>query len=188
VAVERAQQIIDQAADERRKLVAWVRGVPPETWSNVGRGGIWQARDYIAHLAAIDPLLTAWFRSFQRPPREPGSGGGGQGGPFSIDDWNGEQVLERRDKSIEELVEEMAAHRIELNAALAGFTDEQLDRVIHFGGDNKRSPRDLPLHMFLSGWAYHDRWHMEDARRCIDGETEQAFGDDAFEGMMRGNI
>jgi len=186
MAVERAQQIIDQAADERRRLVEWVRSVPARAWSSMSPDGMWQARDNVAHLASIDPLLTAWFRTFQQP-RQPGGGGSGGTGSFSIDDWNGEQILARRGQSIEGLLEEMAAHRIELNAALAGFTDEQLDQVVHFGGDNKRSPRDLPLHMFLSGWAYHDRWHMEDARRAIKGETEQAFGDAAFEGMMQGN-
>ena len=180
--VARAQEIIDQAADERRPFVEWVRSVPGEAWSRTSPGGAWQARDYVAHLAAIDPLLTAWFRSFQRPP----SGESRPASAFSIDDWNEEQIVARRGEAIEDLLEEMAAHRIEMNAALAGFTDEQLDREIHFGGDNKRSPRDLPLLQFLSGWVYHDRWHTEDARRAIAGEPEQPFGDEAFERMLQG--
>jgi hypothetical protein len=83
--------------------------------------------------------------------------------------------------AVEELIAEMEKFRIDLNGALADFTDVQLDTVIHFGGDSKRSPRDLPLVMFLNGWALHDRWHMEDARRAINGESEQAFGDAAWE-------
>ena len=181
MAAERAQQIIDQAEDERRRFVEWVRSVPDAAWPNMSPDGTWQARDYVAHLAAIDPLLTAWFRSVQQP-----ASAGGGAGSFSIDDWNEEQIVARRGQSIEALLEEMTAHRIELNAALAGFTDGQLDREIHFGGDNKRSPRDLPFVLFLRGWAYHDRWHMEDARRAIAGEPEQPFGDQAFEQAMQG--
>jgi len=183
VVAERAQQIIDQAAEERTRFIEWARGVSPGGWANTSPDGIWQARDYVAHLAAIDPLLTAWFRSVQQP-----ASAGGGAGSFSIDDWNEEQIVARRGQSIEALLEEMTAHRIELNAALAGFTDEQLDREIHFGGDNKRSPRDLPFLLFLRGWAYHDRWHMEDARRALRGQAEQPFGDAAFESMLQGRV
>jgi hypothetical protein len=185
MAVERAQQIIDQVAKERERFIEWVRGVPDDVWANTSPDGTWQARDYVAHLAAIDPLLTAWFRSLQRERSEGGTGGGGRQ-RFDIDEWNEGQILERRSRAIDELFAEMEKHRVDLNAALAGFTDEQLDQTIHFGGDAKRSPRELPLHMFLSGWAYHDRWHMEDARRAIAGEPEQPFGDASFEQAMQG--
>lgn len=150
-----------------------MRGVPDDAWSNTSPDGTWQARDYVAHLASIDPLLTAWFRAVQR-----GRGAGGR--QLDIDEWNEERILARRDKSVDELLEEMEANRVELTAALAGFTDEQLDSTIHFGGDRKRAPRDIPLHLFCRGWVYHDRWHMEDARRAIAGEPEQPFGDEAF--------
>lgn len=181
--VERVQQVIDQAAEERRKLIDWVGGVPAESWSKTSPAGNWQARDYIAHLASIDPLLAGWFRLVQSGGAAGGENGGGR--RFDIDEWNEGRILERRTKTIEQLLTEMAQKRIDLNAALADFTDVQLDTVIHFGGDKSRSPRDLPLVMFLNGWALHDRWHMEDARRAIDGESEQAFGDAAFDSMMR---
>ena len=178
MAVERAQQIIDLAAKERARFIEWVRGVPHEGWAHTSPDGTWQARDYVAHLAAIDPLLTAWFRSLQRDRSEGGTGGGGR--PFDIDDWNEKQILERRGRAIDELLADMEKHRVDLNATLARFTDEQLDRTFHFGGDNKRSPRDLKVGEFLRGLVYHDRWHMEDARRAIAGEPEQPFGDEAF--------
>jgi hypothetical protein len=184
MAVERAQKIIDQAAEERTRFIEWVRGVPHEVWANTSPDGTWQARDYVAHLASIDPLLTAWFRSLQRERSERGTGDGGQ--RFDIDEWNERQILERRGRAFDELLADMEKHRVDLNAALDAFTDEQLDQTIHFGGDAKRSPRELPLHMFLSGWAYHDRWHMEDARRAIAGAPEQPFGDASFEQAMQG--
>jgi len=76
----------------------------------------------------------------------------------------------------------------DFEATLKSFdklSDDQLDREVHFGGDHKRSPRDLPFVLFLRGWAYHDRWHMEDARRAIAGEPEQPFGDEAFAQAMQ---
>ncbi len=62
----------------------------------------------------------------------------------------------------------------EPNAALADFTDERLDRTIHFGGDAKRAPCDVPPHPPEADW------HTEDARRALGGEPEQPFGDEAF--------
>lgn len=175
MAVPRAQETIDKAASERAHFVDWVRGVPEEQWSRTSPEGIWQARDYVAHLASIDPLITGWFCSIQTPGQ-----GSGFTRSFNIDEWNEERILARRDKSIDDLLAELESTRVDLNAALAGFTDEQLDDTVHFGGDAKRAPRDVPLHVFLSGWVYHDRWHMEDARRAIAGEAEQPFGDEAF--------
>jgi hypothetical protein len=82
----------------------------------------------------------------------------------------------------------MEKFRIDLNAAIAAFTDEQLDRTFHFGGDKSRSPRDVQVGQFLTGLVYHDRWHMEDARRCIEKEAERPFGDAAWESMLKGQV
>ncbi len=177
--VERAQKIIDRATAERARFLDFVGGVPPEAWQATSPDGLWQARDYVAHLASIDPLLTGSFRTIQRGEASLA------GTAFSIDDWNEEQILARRERPIKELLAEMARYRGHLSAALADFTDEQLDRTIHFGGDRKRAPRDIPLVLFLQAWVYHDRWHAEDARRAIAGEVEQPFGDEAFASAMR---
>jgi len=181
--VQRAQDAIDKLAEEREAFVAWVRSVPEDQWSNVAEGGIWQARDYVAHLASIDPLLTSLMRIFQS--RNEVSGRGSDGRAFSIDDWNEGQILERRTHTIESLLADAEALRPALNAAIADFTDEQLDTNFHFGGDKSRSPRDLTIGQFLAGLVYHDRWHMEDAKRALSGAGEQAFGDAAWDTMMQ---
>jgi uncharacterized damage-inducible protein DinB len=174
--VERVRQVIDRIANERERFVEFIRGVSQDQWRNTSPEGIWQARDYIAHLASIDPLITAWFRGLQRGEGWPDYGEG----LFQIDDWNEEQILARRERTIAELLDEMAGSRAELIGALGDFNDDQLDQTIHFGGDRKRAPRDIPLHAYLQFWAFHDRWHTEDARRAIAGEEEQPFGDAAF--------
>lgn len=183
---ERAQNAIDKLADERAAFIAWVRSVPADKWSSMSPDGMWQARDYVAHLASIDPLLTGLVRIFQSTGAPPATGSDGR--PFSIDDWNEKQILGLRDRLIESLIADMEKFRVDLNAALAGFTDEQLDKTFHFGGDKSRSPRDVQVGQFLNGLVYHDRWHMEDARRCLDKQTEQAFGDTAFESMLKGKV
>jgi hypothetical protein len=172
----RAQEIIDKAGEERERLLAWVPSVPREAWDSTSPGATWMARDYIAHLAAIDPLITRVFRNIQRDADL----GEQDQDARRIDDWNEERILERRGQTIEDCVDEMARNRVDLNAALADLTDEHLDGVIHFAGDAKRSPRDFPLYLFLRGWVFHDRWHTEDARRAIAGELEQPFGHEAF--------
>ena len=181
--VERARAVIDRLGEERQRFVEWVRSVPDSEWPGASPEGAWQGRDYVAHLASIDPLLTGLMRIFQNEGTVPS---GSDGRPFSIDDWNEKQILERRTRPIESLLTDMAQHRVELNAAIADFTDEQLDRTFHYGGDNKRSPRELAVAQFLTALVHHDRWHMEDARRAMAGEAEQAFGDAAFEQMLQG--
>jgi hypothetical protein len=183
---KRARKAIDKFAEEREKFIAWVRSVPDDQWSNMAAGGMWQARDYIAHLASIDPLLTGLVRIFQSTGAPPATGSDGR--PFSIDDWNEKQILGLRDRSIESLIADMEGHRADLVAAIADFTDEQLDRTFHFGGDKSRSPRDVTVGEFLQGVVYHDRWHMEDARRCLEKQPEQAFGDATFESMIKGTL
>lgn len=177
MAVERAQQAIDKMASERERLLSWVRSIAPDDWRKLSSDGMWQARDYVAHLASIDPLLVRIIRSFQG--KSSSEGGRDSTGAFSIDDWNEEQILERREHSIDELIAEMAKYRVDLNAAMTDFTDEQLDQTFRFGGDQSRSPRDTQVGEFLRGLVYHDRWHTEDARRAIAGELEQPFGDKA---------
>jgi hypothetical protein len=185
MAVERAQQAIDKLAEERRRFVEWVRGVPADQWTNTADGGMWQAKDYVAHLASIDPLLTALMRIFQSGGE---TGRGSDGRPFSIDDWNEKQILGLRDRSIDDLLADLEKHRADLNTAIADFTDAQLDTTFHFGGDKSRSPRDLSVAEFLSGLVYHDRWHTEDARRALGHDQEQAFGDAAWDAMLKGRV
>jgi hypothetical protein len=180
---ERAQEAIDKMAQERERFITWVRSVPSDDWAKLSPDGMWQAQDYVAHLASIDPLLTGLIRAFQQ---EGGVADGRDSGRrFSIDDWNEGQILERRARSTDDLIAEMEKHRGDLSAAMADFTDEQLDRTFHFGGDKSRSPRDVTVGEFLRGLVYHDRWHMEDARRAIEGEAEQPFGDEAFSKMLQ---
>jgi hypothetical protein len=181
--VPRAEDAIEKLAREREAFVAWVRSVPARQWANVAEGGIWQARDYVAHLASIDPLLTGLMRVFQSGATVDGRGSDGR--MFSIDDWNEKQILERRSRAIEALLAEAEELRPALNAAIADFTDEQLDTTFHFGGDKSRSPRDVTVGQFLAGLVYHDRWHMEDAKRALAGAAEQPFGDAAWEAMMQ---
>jgi hypothetical protein len=180
---KRARSAIDKMAQERERFITWVRSVPSDDWPKLSPDGMWQARDYVAHLASIDPLLTRLIRTFQQ---EGGAADGRDSGRrFSIDEWNEGKILKRRTHSIEELIAEMEKYRGDLGAAMAAFSDEQLDRTFHFGGDKSRSPRDLQVGEFLRGLVYHDRWHMEDARRAIEGESEQPFGDEAFSKMLQ---
>jgi hypothetical protein len=38
---------------------------------------------------------------------------------------------------------------------------------MHFAGDNKRGPGDLPLKLFLAGWAQHDPIHVADMIKAL---------------------
>ncbi|MDO8613459.1 MAG: hypothetical protein Q7R32_11660, partial [Dehalococcoidia bacterium] len=47
------------------------------------------------------------------------------------------------------------------------LTDEDISRVMHFQGDAKRSPANLPLKAFLMGWSLHDPIHVADMLKAL---------------------
>jgi len=73
----------------------------------------------------------------------------------------------RREWPLERILDEAAANRAELIAALEPMSEEDVSRVMHFQGDNKRSPAQLPLKAFLMGWSLHDPIHAADMLKAL---------------------
>ncbi len=63
--------------------------------------------------------------------------------------------------------EEASRNRAALIETLERLTDEDIGQVLHFRGDNKRSAADLPLKVFLLGWARHDPIHAADMLKAL---------------------
>lgn len=71
------------------------------------------------------------------------------GARVEIDNWNEQQVVERRKAGVESLLEEAARARRELTGHLKALTEEDLTRTLKFTADSKRAAAEIPLGAYL---------------------------------------
>lgn len=165
----RARLALDELARHRTQFELLCRSLTDEELAAPVPNSPWTVHRYIAHLATIDGLIAP---SFQRmtglisasPPDPPPVL------PFDIDDWNEAAVAGRTDASIDDLLAEAARHRAEMAAAIERFSDEDLDRIIPYGGDRKATglpPTPVRFGGLLWGIALHDPTHTRDILRAI---------------------
>ncbi|GIW16944.1 DinB family protein [Tepidiforma sp.] len=170
----RVQLVIDEFERHRRQFAHLCRSLTAEELGAVVPGSHWTVKDYIAHLCTIDGLIVPRWAAMvgqQAPlPDTPIPN------PFDIDDWNEAAVRSRRDRSIEELLEEAALHRERLLRAVAEFTDAHLDQEILYGGDRKVlniPPSRVRFGGLLWGVAIHEPTHTRDILRALPRRAEE---------------
>jgi hypothetical protein len=141
----------------------------------------YRVKDFVSHLGTLDTVLTQQFQSFAAGIPET-IGQNADGTPFDIDKWNDAEVEKRRGWTLERMLEEASANRKVFTEALSQLTDEQIEQTMHFTGDNKRDPADIPFKLFLYGLARHDPIHVADMVKALPeraGDPElQAWLDD----------
>ena len=163
------EALLAELDEQRLRFTVLCRGLTVEQLERPVPGSTWLVRDFIAHLATIDRPVRRFIESVRSP--EEGETGSGDGG--SIDDWNDRQVRERRERTVEELLVEMAEERSRMRALLASLTEEDLGRTIRFPGDAKRPPQELTLRQYLQGWVQHDGIHAVDMLRALPEWREE---------------
>ncbi|MBI2767161.1 MAG: DinB family protein [Chloroflexi bacterium] len=172
----RTQLITAELARHRAPFEHLCRSLGPGDLAATIPGSHWTVKDYIAHLATIDGLIAASFAPMvgqSAPfPDTPFPD------PFDIDDWNEAAVRARERRTIEELLAEAADHRDRMATAIAAMTDEDLDRLIPYGGDRKTL--NLPKSTVRFGgllWAIaiHDPTHTRDILRALPHLAEQSW-------------
>jgi hypothetical protein len=94
------------------------------------------------------------------------------GTPFDLDRRNDAEVEKRRGWTPEQMLEEASENRKAFLEALSRLTDEQIEQTMHFGGDNKRDPADIPFKLFLYGLARHDPIHVADMVKALPERAE----------------
>ena len=140
------------------ELLAFVRSQPDEFWAQPSALEGWTRRDVLAHLAgdtgkvsssALRAAVTG--EPFEDPP-DFKDGGDGR---------NARDVEERRDRSVAELIDEIAADRREWGELLSQVKDA--DEVARWEGFP------LSLGQYLRICAPHDREHLEHLRAKPEG-------------------
>jgi len=166
MATEQVQQVIDTIRDERRRFEAFCRSLSEEELARPVPDSTWTVRDFIPHLGTLDTEIIRWFEGVANGDQD-ATALGADGQPFDLDGWNDGTIAERRQWTLDEIFGEAAANREKMIATLEKLTDEHTDSVAHFGGDSKRPPADVPLKLFLAGWARHDAIHVADMLKAL---------------------
>jgi len=158
--------LIDRFKENRERFISFCRSLTQEELARPVPDSSYRVKDFVSHLATLDTVFTEQFQRAARGQMDE-LGRGDDGAPFDVDRYNDAQVAARRDWPLERILQEAAANRAAFLASLASLEDEHIDKVIHFSGDNKRGPADLPFKVFLQGLAKHDPIHVADMLKAL---------------------
>ena len=163
--------LIERFRDNRERFVAFCRSLSDEELARPVPGSTYRVKDFVSHLATLDPVMAQQFeRAAQGQMEELGRGD--DGSPFDVDRYKDAEVAARRDWSLDQMLEEAAANRAAFLGSLAKLEDEHIDTVVHFTGDNKRDPADIPFKLFLQGLTRHDPIHVADMVKALPERAE----------------
>ena len=158
--------IIGSIRGHRAKFERFCRSLSDEELSRPVPDSTWVVKDFVSHLATLDSELARTFEA-AAAGRPEDAGRNADGTPFDLDGYNDARVAERQDWPLERILEEAADNRAALIETLERLTDEDIARVMHFQGDAKRSPAQLPLKVFMMGWSLHDPIHVADMLKAL---------------------
>jgi len=169
---ETVTKAIERTREQRKKFEAFCRSLSEEELNRPVPDSTWIVKDFVSHLGSLDPTLTRFFSlTAKGRPEEAVLTDGANS--LDIDALNDELVAERRDWSLERILDEASANRTVLITALEAISEEDVGRVIHFQGDDKRSPAQLPLKAFMRGWSLHDPIHVADMVKALPERAEE---------------
>jgi hypothetical protein len=159
-------RLTQQFRTNRMRFEAFCRSLSDEELERPVPDSTYRVKDFATHLATLDPELVRWFGAVREGQTEQPSQYQ-DGSPFDIDQFNDRVVAERRDWSLDRILDEAARNREALLEAFSQLTDEQVEQVVRFNGDNKRPPADVQFKLFLFGLARHDPIHVADMLKAL---------------------
>ncbi len=147
------EPIATQLRESRREIAEVARTIPEGAWSRPSPDPGWSYRDLLAHLAAGDWVCQTVLRAAV----------GGERFDMTIttqlDDQNARVIEERKGRSVQELIAEVAAEG-EGTQELLGQLNE---------ADEERRQEDAPMSLveFLRFYPTHDRDHLAQLRTAL---------------------
>ena len=160
-------RVIDELAVHRERFENFCRSLSREELGRPVPESTWHVRDFITHLATIDGPVAEMFRAMHAG--EDTGIRNADGGKWDVDDWNEQQVRQRRAWDIDQIFAEAAETRSALLTHLSSLTTADIAKKLKFGGDAKRPPSEVVLGQYLQGWCKHDPMHALDMSRALPG-------------------
>lgn len=158
--------VVETMTKNREQFEKFCRSLSAKDLAAMVPNGHWTVKDFIIHLLTFEDLTARWVEGMLEGNYfAPGVGADGQ--RFDIDKWNEERVSEWRDRALDDLFAEAAVERKRFIAVLERLTEEQVQKVMDFAGDNKRDAGQVPLGLFLVGLARHDPVHVADIVKAL---------------------
>jgi len=157
---ERVQALIDKLAAARGEILQTIEGLDEGALTWQPGDGRWSIKETLAHLASSE-------QSHRQVAQAIAAGQTVDLPDFDLDAWNAAQVAKRRQQSMDEILEEMAAERQRTLGALQGLGDA-LDRQ----GLHPALGETTVLKVFRI-IPIHERWHLKDIRQLLTEQGEQ---------------
>jgi uncharacterized damage-inducible protein DinB len=158
---KRVQTLIEKLASTRWEILQTIEDLDEGVLTWQPEDGRWSIKETLAHLASAEgshrqvAQAIAVGRTVDVPE-------------FHLDAWNAARVAERRQRSTDEILEEMAAERQRTLSALQNLQDEALGRQgLHpVLGETTvlKVLRIIPI---------HERWHLKDIQQLLEEQEEQ---------------
>ncbi len=158
---KRVRILIDKLAATRQEMLQTIEGLDKGALTWQPGDGRWSIKETLAHLASAEG-------SHRQVAQAIAAGQAVDLADFDLDTWNAAQVAKRRQRSIDEILEEMAAERQRTLSALQDLEDEALDgQGLHPAlGETTvlKVFRIIPI---------HERWHLKDIKQLLEEQREQ---------------
>jgi uncharacterized damage-inducible protein DinB len=158
---KRVQTLIDKLAAAREEILQTIESLDEGTLTWQPGDGRWSIKETLAHLASAEG-------SHRQVAQDIAAGQTMDVPDFDLDAWNAARVAERRQRSIDEIMEEMAAERQRTLSALQDLEDEAFDRQ----GLHPVLGKTTMLKVFRI-MPIHERWHLKDIRQLLEEQRER---------------
>jgi uncharacterized damage-inducible protein DinB len=158
---KRVRTLTDKLAATRGEILQTIEGLDEKALTWQPGDGRWSIKETLAHLASAEG-------SHRQVAQAIAVGQTVDVPDFDLDAWNAVQVAERRQRSIDEVLKEMATERQRTLDALQNLEDEALDRQ----GPHPALGETTVLKIFRI-IPIHERWHLKDIKKLLEEQGEQ---------------
>lgn len=127
-------ELIAELRENGEEVVAAFRAVSPEKWDEGRYEGGWNARQILAHVAAIE-WTYARLVDLAKAPETGGSGESRSAPPTGgMDGYNARQVEKRADATVEELIAEFERNRAATIASVDAADEAIFGQLVRSAG------------------------------------------------------